>query len=419
MEVTAGPDAGVAKEFDSTTIRVGSRSVNDLVLTDRRVSGMHFEVRLTKDGYRIRDLESTNGTFVSGVRVNDAYLRPGATIGLGKSALRFVPLADSVEVPLFSGGQLGQLVGYSPQMRRLFAQVERVAAGNSTVLITGETGTGKELVATAVHDASPRSAGPFVVFDCSSTPGNLFEDALFGHERGAFTGAEAASAGAFERARGGTLFLDEIGELPMPLQPKLLRVLESKQVSRIGGSKPISCDVRFVAATNRDLAVELNRGTFRGDLYYRLAVAELHLPPLRERREDIRPLIEHFLARLPGACGAGLPAEVVSQMLEHSWPGNVRELRNAVERAVVLPQHPLRVVPRPATSPAEPSVGLSIDVDVPFKLAKQQFVDEFDRRFMTALLERHDWNIAAAARATGVDRVSIYKLLERLSLRRP
>jgi transcriptional regulator with GAF, ATPase, and Fis domain len=419
VEVTAGPDAGLTKDFESTTIRIGSRRANDVVLTDRRISGMHVEIRLTKDGYRLRDLESTNGTFVSGVRVNDAYLKPGALIGLGKTTLRFVPLAQSVEVPLHARGQLGQMVGQSPEMRRLFAQIERLAAGSTTVLVTGETGTGKELVAEAVHEASPRAGGPFVVFDCSSVAGNLFEDALFGHERGAFTGADAARAGAFERAHGGTLFLDEIGELPLALQPKLLRVLESKQVQRIGGGKPIACDVRFVAATNRDLALEINRSAFREDLYYRLAVAELHVPPLRERREDIRTLIEHFRSRMPGAVAAEIPADVVSQMLEHAWPGNVRELRNAVERAVLLPQHPLRLEPRGATSPEDPGLGAAIDVEVPFKVAKQQFVDEFDRRFMTALLEKHDWNITAAARATGVDRVSIYKLLERLSLRRP
>jgi len=419
LEVTAGPDAGLSRELDSTVIRVGTRRANDLVLTDRRVSGLHFEIRLVDEGYRIRDLESTNGTFVSGIRVNDAYLAAGAVIRLGKTELRFVPLAASVEVPLFSGGRFCQLVGQSPQMRRLFAQIERVAAGNSTVLVTGETGTGKELVADAVHEASPRSGGPFVVFDCATIPANLFEDELFGHERGAFTGATASTAGAVERAHGGTLFLDEIGELPMELQPKLLRVLESREVRRVGGNKSISCDVRFVAATNRDLALAVNRGAFREDLYYRIAVTELHVPPLRERKQDIRPLVDHFVALVPGAGSGEIPPELVTAMLDHYWPGNVRELRNAVERAVLLPQYPPRLDPPPEASPEEPDRGMPIDVDVPFKIAKQQFVDEFDRRFMTALLERHGWNITAAARATGVDRVSIYKLLDRLGIRRP
>jgi len=419
IEVTAGPDAGLAQEFDSAVIRVGSRRGNDLVLTDRRASGLHFEIRLAEDGYRIRDLESTNGTFVSGLRVNDAYLKSGSVIRLGKSELRFIPLAASVDVPLFSGGQFGQVVGRSPQMRRLFAEIERVAAGEATVLVTGETGTGKELVAEAVHEASPRSGGPFVVFDCATISANLFEAELFGHERGAFTGAVAASAGAVERANGGTLFFDEIGELPVELQPKLLRVLESKEVRRVGGSESIACDVRFVAATNRDLAVEVNRGSFREDLYYRIVVTELHVPPLRERREDIRPLVDHFLALLPGGGEVEIPADFVSAMLAHYWPGNVRELRNAVERAVALPQYPPRLEPPPEASPDAPGFGMPIDSEVPFKIAKQQFVDEFDRRFMTALLERHDWNITAAARATGVDRVSIYKLLDRLGLRRP
>jgi len=299
VEVVTGTDAGLVRDVEAPVIRIGARRGNDVQLTDSKVSGLHCEIRLDDRGYRLRDLDSTNGTYVSQLRINDVYIQPGAQIALGGTRLKFEPLGDSVEIELSDTDRFGSMIGRSVKMRELFARLEKLARTDTTVLVTGETGAGKELVAEALHDHSTRTKGPFIVLDCGSIPPNLIESELFGHERGAFTGAAAAHIGAFERAHGGTVFLDEIGELPLGMQPKLLRVLERKEVRRVGGTKPIEVDLRVIAATNRDLGVEVNRGRFREDLYYRLAVARVHVPPLRERKDDLPLLIEHILATTP------------------------------------------------------------------------------------------------------------------------
>ena len=327
-------------------------------------------------------------------------------------------------------------------MRELFARLEKLAASDATVLISGETGSGKELVAESLHEFSPRVAGPFVVLDCGSIPQNLIESELFGHERGAFTGAVSSYAGAFERAHKGTLFLDEIGELPLAMQPKLLRALERREIRRIGGTRTIQVDIRVVAATNRDLGVEVNRGRFREDLYYRLAVARVHVPPLRERRDDIELLIEHFLSVTPNAEGAELAPETVDLMKKHDWPGNVRELRNVIERALLLseaipvsdprevrPTSPQRAIEGEASGEAHAAVPVAtledetmavpIDTRSPFKVAKQKLVTEFERRYIRRLLAEHGGNISAAARVAGIDRMSIHKMLHRLGIDNP
>ncbi|HKE19704.1 MAG TPA: sigma 54-interacting transcriptional regulator, partial [Kofleriaceae bacterium] len=333
LEVIAGPDAGSSSSLASPVLVIG-RSGGDLVLTDRRVSALHAEIRLERDGYRVRDLGSSNGTFAWGMRIVEAFIGPGTTLVMGDSAVRFVPLSEAVEVPLSPSTQLGGLVGRSPAMRRLFDLIDRIAPTEATALITGETGTGKELVAEAVHERSRRASGPFVVLDCGAVPVPLFEDHLFGHEAGAFTGAGRATEGVFEAADGGTLFLDEVGELPLDAQAKLLRAVETRRVKRIGGDRTIDCDVRLVAATNRNLAAEMNRGNFRSDLFFRLAVARLHVPPLRERLEDIELLVDHVLAAIRRERQARLPGDFLDWARSQSWPGNVRELRNAIERAV-------------------------------------------------------------------------------------
>ena len=416
MEVVAGPDTGLVIELAQPAMVIGrAGGTADLALNDPKVSGLHCELRLEAGGYRLRDLSSTNGTFVRGVRIVEAYLAPGATIAVGKSGIVFTPLADAVDLPLWSEAGLAGLVGQSPPMRHLFEMLERFARSEATVLIQGETGTGKELVADAIHQRSMRAGGPFQVLDCSSLPEQLVEDQLFGHEPGAFTGAARATVGVFEAGHGGTLFLDEIGELPLETQAKLLRAVESRRIRRIGSTKQIACDVRIVAATNRDLAVEVNRGTFRADLYYRLAVARLTVPPLRERRDDIPVLVAHFLRQLDGAGVAPLPADFLDRAQAHPWPGNVRELRNAVERAALLPHHPTVLAEQAAPRPAGSS-GAPVDVTVPFKVAKQHMIDDFDRRYLEALLAANDDNISAAARAAGIDRMSIYKMIKRLGL---
>jgi DNA-binding NtrC family response regulator len=415
LEVVAGPDAGKIIELAQPTIMIG-RTGADLNLTDPKVSSLHAELRLQADGYRLRDLGSTNGTHVRGVRVVDGFIAPGATIQIGKSAVVFDPLDESVSVPLWHESKLHGLIGASAPMRQLFDMISRFAQSDATVLIQGETGAGKEGVAEAIHLCSPRKDGPFIVLDCSAIPEQLFEDQIFGHEQGAFTGAGKATVGVFEAAHGGTLFLDEIGELPLDVQSKLLRAVETRKVRRIGSTKVIASDVRIVAATNRDLATEVNRGTFRSDLFYRLSVAKLSVPALRERREDIPLLVEHFLRQLTATIGSKdprLPDDFAARAQRHAWPGNVRELRNAVERACLLPNHPTLGFEAPPKK--EGSFG-SVDIDVPFKVAKQQLVDEFDRKYLEQLLEAHDNNISAAARAAGIERMSIYKMIRRLGL---
>ncbi len=418
LEVVAGPDAGRVLVAEAPAILIG-RTGADLLLADRKVSALHAEIRLTADGYRLRDLGSSNGTFVWGLRVADALIPPGTTIAVGDSAVRFVPLPDSVGLPLWREPRFCGMVGGSAVMRRLFQSIEDLARGEATVLVTGETGTGKELVAEALHQRSARAAGPFVVLDCGAAHGELFEDHLFGHEPGAFTGAVRSREGVFEAAHRGTLFLDELGDLPLDVQPKLLRAVETRRIHRLGSVRNIDCDVRLVAATHRDLAAEVNRGAFRADLYFRLAVARLRMPPLRERPEDVEPLVRHFLGELAPADPAALPEGFLEWARGHSWPGNVRELRNAVERAITLPRGaPSFEDPAPAPSAAAPDV----DLDVPFKEAKRRVVDEFDRRCITALLARHGGNISDVARSAGVDRMSVYKLLARLGIqtdRRP
>jgi DNA-binding NtrC family response regulator len=413
LEVVAGADAGKIIELAQPSIMIG-RTGADLTINDPKVSGLHCELRLQADGYRLRDLGSTNGTHVKGVRIVDGFIPPGTAIQIGKSAVVFDPLDDAVQVPLWHESRLHSLIGGSAAMRHLFDLINRFAQSDATVLIQGETGAGKEGVADAIHQCSPRRNGPFVVLDCSAIPEQLFEDQIFGHEQGAFTGAGRATVGVFEAAHGGTLFLDEIGELPLDVQSKLLRAVETRKVRRIGSTKVIASDVRIIAATNRDLATEVNRGTFRSDLFYRLSVAKLAVPALRERREDIPLLVEHFLRQLVATHGdPRLPPDFAARAQRHAWPGNVRELRNAVERAVLLPNHPTLGFEAPPRKDGE--FG-EVDIDVPFKVAKQKLIDEFDRKYLEALLEAHDNNISAAARAAGIERMSIYKMIRRLGL---
>jgi DNA-binding NtrC family response regulator len=438
LEVLTGADAGMVQVIDAAHIRIGARPGNDVQLSDAKVSGWHCEIQLGEHGYRLRDLDSTNGTFVGSSRIVDAYIAPGTIIGLGATRLRFEPLDESVERPLSAEDRFGEIIGRSVKMRELFAWLGRLAPSDTTVLITGETGVGKELVARSLHQFSSRSSGPFEVLDCGAVPQNLIEDYLFGHERGAFTGATSAFAGVFERAGKGTVFLDEIGELPLDMQPKLLRVLERHEVRRIGGARTIPVDIRVVAATNRDLGVEVNRGRFRADLYYRLAVARVHVPPLRERRDDIPLLVEHILAEIEGGEHAHLAPDTVERLKRLDWPGNVRQLQNALRRAIVLHQtqvgEALPATETPAADHSGPGGGvesseqpgsgdlvltMTIDTSRPYKSAKQEVITEFERRYIGRLVREHEGNISQAARAAGLDRMSLHKILKRLGQGKP
>jgi transcriptional regulator with PAS, ATPase and Fis domain len=399
LEVVSGPDRGRKATFGEPIVVIG-RGAADFKVSDRLVSSQHVELQWTTQGYRIRDLGSKNGTYLGSARVLEGFIDSGVVLTIGDSVISCrweiesdrAPPSSSKTALLERPAHYRTIIGTSPKVRQVLELVDRLAPSQATILILGETGTGKELFAEAIHRGSPRAAGPFMVVDCSSIPKDLFEDQLFGHEMGSFTGADRNTSGVFEAAKEGTVFLDEIGELPLGMQAKLLRVLESRQIRKIGSNRVVTCDVRIVAATHRDLAAEVKRGAFRADLYYRLAVANIILPPLRERREDIEPLVEHFRLQLDPTGKARLPRSFVKNALRHGWPGNLRELRNAVEHALIP----------------------DIDASLPFSHAKQMFVDEFDRKYLEAILTANEGNIAAAARAAGMDRMTIYKILRRL-----
>jgi hypothetical protein len=285
--------------FEKGEIRIGSMDDNDVVVRDDTVSRYHCKIVCEDTGYVLVDLRSTNGTFINKVRIREGFLKPGCTIGVGQSQLRFSAREEEVAIVPSRADRLGGLVGGHAKMREMYSILERIAPTNTTVVIEGETGTGKEVVAQTLHERSPRASHELVVFDCGAVPPNLIESELFGHEKGSFTGAVMTRQGLFELADGGTLFLDELGELPLDLQPKLLRALEQREVRRVGGAKSTKVDVRIVAATNRNLEDEVRAGRFRQDLFYRLSVVRLRLPPLRERADDIALLVQHFLDTAP------------------------------------------------------------------------------------------------------------------------
>jgi DNA-binding NtrC family response regulator len=322
--------------FDGDCI-IGSGARVDLRIPDRGVSKRHAQLRIRGGLFVLKDLASTNGTFVNGARIGRAYLSPGDIVTVGTCRLRFGQRPPATDKILSPHDSFGPLYGSSTVMRQLFGVAERIARGPATVLIQGKSGTGKDLLARAVHDASPRAAKPYVVFDCSAVSEELISSELFGHVPGAFTGAQGRRRGAFESATEGTLFLDEVGELPLSLQPKLLRALESKEVRPVGADRPTPVNVRVIAATNRDLKEMVKTGAFREDLYFRLAVIRLEMPPLERRREDIPGLAARLLQRIGGETAATeLTADAIAALTKYDWPGNVRELRNVLERSLAL-----------------------------------------------------------------------------------
>jgi two-component system, NtrC family, response regulator GlrR len=410
VEVVGGPAGGGSFVSRGERVLVGSHPSCDLVLRDPSVSRFHLELKADVRQVIVRDLESRNGTSIDGVRVGVAYLQGDATIRVGRTELRFSLDAEPNRIELSSRDRFGRLLGRSHAMRALFPRLEAAAATDSTVLLEGETGVGKELAAEAIHEASARANGPFVVIDCGALPQTLMDSELFGHEAGAFTGALAARAGAFEAAAGGTIFLDEIGELGLELQPKLLGALERREIRRIGGGV-VPIDVRVVAATHRDLRTEVNAHRFRPDLYYRLAVLPVRIPPLRERLDDVPLLVDAILADLGVAPGTATQVRTfaLAEAATHNWPGNVRELRNVVERTLGGLDAPLL----PSDSESSPS----IDARMPIKEARDRVVAWFERRYLEELLQAHDGNVSAAARTAGVDRVHLHRLLSRARLR--
>ncbi|MBL8909809.1 MAG: sigma 54-interacting transcriptional regulator [Archangium sp.] len=399
----------------SGRVVVGSSESAQIRLDDKRVSRVHAELELDDAGVWVRDLHSSNGTWLGSVKVERVCLTEDAELRFGpvKAQLRFD--RQPVNVPLWPSDRLGPLVGASDAMRELFLQLSSAAASESTVLLTGETGTGKELAAQQVHALSPRSAGPFVVVDCGALPQDLLDAELFGHTRGAFTGATHDKSGAFEDAHGGTVFLDEIGELPLALQPRLLRVIESRTVRRLGETQHRKIDVRFVAATHRELATMVSEGTFREDLFFRLSVLPLHLPPLRTRASDVPLLLAALLGGKPGP-----DAEVLEELSAWRWPGNVRELRTFVERWQALgPQRALALLrgASPAPVAASPSGALPpVDLDVPFKELRERWVSHLERAYFEGLFARDGREVSRAAERSGLDRTYVHRLIRKHGL---
>jgi two-component system, NtrC family, response regulator GlrR len=408
VEVVGGPDHGVRVVSDGSELAIGTNPGNQLILTDSTVSRHHCQITADDHGFVLRDLGSTNGTTLGGHRIVTAYLEPASVFTVGQSALRFEVTQMQLVEPLDEEPELGRVLGESPAMRRLFYVLRRVAHSDTTVLLEGETGTGKTLIAEALHDAGPRANKPFVVVDCGAMSASLIESELFGHEKGSFTGATETKQGMFEAANGGTIFLDEIGELPLDLQPKLLRVLESKTVTRIGSTKPAKLDVRIIAATNRDLRSEVNGGTFRSDLFYRLSTLRVRVPALRERHEDLAPLVDRFYREVAG--DAAPPVELLAAVARHSWPGNVRELRSFVERSYLLGIQPFE---------DGPSIGGARgndDLTLSFREAKARATAEWERDWLGRLFKAYGGNLSRASRAAQMDRNHLRSLLRRYGL---
>jgi DNA-binding NtrC family response regulator len=407
---------------DGDVCRIGSHRSNDIALADATVSRFHCRISREGDAWRLTDTGSRNGTRLSGVRVLVAELDDDALITIGDSVLRVRRAHSGAPRQVLAVPSFGALVGRTVAMQQLYGVLERVAASMIDVLIHGESGTGKELVAAELVQRSTRADGPLVVVDCGAISPALVESELFGHARGAFTGADRDRAGAFEAAEGGTIFLDEIGELPLELQPKLLRALEAREVRRVGTTKSVRIDVRVIAATHRDLEREVNRGTFREDLYYRLAKVSVSVPPLRDRIDDLPLLVESFLAALDAEHSAHLfSPPVLAEMQRHDWPGNVRELKNAVERSIVLAEAPApskRSGSRPAfagalAKPEDLVAAAAPDLTLPFRVAKEAVVEAFERAYIAPLIERCRGNMSKASRQARMDRMYLHQLAQK------
>ena len=447
-------------------ISLGSLNSSDVTLSHPTVSRRHARIELDSTGYRLIDEDSKNGVRINQVRIRDAYLEDGDVINIGGVSLRFCLHKHHLSLfPMWTGDSFGELYGTSTPMRELFAMLERVSRSETSILIHGESGTGKELAARAVHERSSRMSKPFVVFDCSSVPNSLVESELFGHVKGSFTGALNDRLGAFATANGGTLFLDEIGELPLDLQPKLLRALERGEIKRLGEDHYQPVDVRVISATHRDLKAAVRSELFRADLYYRLAVVQVDIPPLRDHADDIPGLVERFIRAHSVREDREVGFKTMGLMLRHHWPGNVRELKNYVQRAIALSapeaikldtrfllpdefiaQHHAssrpnshgqgkftgnddEIPPEEETHPdidtdehiaqTESDLVFSVKVDInqAFKEAKHELVEQFERRYWWALLNTYDFNVSAAARVAGVHRKSAEYLLKKLKIK--
>ncbi|WP_394822985.1 sigma 54-interacting transcriptional regulator [Pendulispora albinea] len=411
-----GPDAGVVLVVDGAAacpVLLGTSEVCSVRLRDPEVSRRHVSLDVYDAYLRVRDLSSKNGTFVNATRVGEALLCGGEEIQIGSTVARVDVEVKAKPIPVSPDTSFGPVLGASLAMRRLYPLCRRLAESDVPLVIEGETGTGKEVMAEALHAASRRASGPFVVFDCTAVPASLLESALFGHEKGAFTGAATARPGVFEEAHGGTLLIDEIGDLEKSLQSKLLRAIQKSEIRRLGGARWVKVDVRLIAATRRDLDKEVQAGRFRDDLFFRLAVARIALPPLRDRRDDIEPLARHFW-ELYGGRDKSFPVHLLDRLLSHSWPGNVRELANTVARLVALGELAdsyselfRQAAPEASEEGGEAAMPRDfienvVGLNLPLAEAREQVLREFERRYVVHLLKLHGGDSARAAAASGI-----------------
>jgi DNA-binding NtrC family response regulator len=417
LVVVKGAQRGREYVGSADVIRVGKAHDNDLVLADETVSRVHLEIVRDQKGYLLRDLHSTNGTFLEGAEIREAYARPGSIITVGAVQLRFQSFEERIEIRPSAADELGELYGRSQAMREIFGLIERLGPTEATFLIEGEPGTGKDLVARTIHERSRRQGGPLIVVDCRALAGHALERTLVGHDKGAFPGATTARQGAFEQAHGGTLLLDHVEDLSLDLQPRLLHVLEQREVRRLGGSRAVKVDVRCIAASERDLRREVERGKFREELYFRLAVVLLRVAPLRERSEDIPGLVLRFArGRGEGAdAGEGLDEATLAAIARHDWPGNVRELRSVIDQRMgrmlgtaTRDTGALTMPPRSETMDFDPALS--------YRDTKQRWEHDFERRYLSWLLERSGGNISRASREAEMDRKYLHKLLRRHQL---
>jgi DNA-binding NtrC family response regulator len=398
-------------ELEGESFTLGQDPSNAVVIRDRFVSNKHLKVTRLKTSFHVLDLSSTNGTFLDGTRIFEAEISLDTVLRVGESELIFEPRSPGQAQNSFHG-----IVGSTPAMRQLVELIKRVAPSSAIVVIVGESGTGKELVARAIHECSSRAEQPFIPLNCAAISKELIESELFGHEKGAFTGADSKRKGAFEEAHGGTLFLDEIGELPLELQAKLLRVLESGEVKPVGATRPVHMDVRVVAATNRDLQALVRQGKFREDLYYRLCVVPLVLPPLRRRPGDVRALAEHFLrANTPRGHTVRFTSAALDKLQQHPWPGNVRELRNVVHRALLFHQGSNIDAGNLSFEQAalgEPEGRAELELELPVGVTLEQMMQRLERQLIENTLRRFNNNKERAGKALGLARSSLFRRLK-------
>jgi len=405
VRVSGGRAIPEKRRLGSGKLVIGAAKECDIVVEDGAVSRRHVELELVPEGVLVRDLASRNGTFHLGRRIEGMVVPPGSRIAIGQLEVAFEPDLDALgERPSDDASYRG-LMGVSSAMRRLFGTLARLEGSLVTVLVTGESGVGKELVARAIHEGSSRRGEPLVVKNCGALQKELAASELFGHKRGAFTGAIEGRVGAFEAAHGGTLFLDEVGELPLDIQPLLLRALEAGEITPVGTNEVKMVKVRIVAATHQSLEDQVEAGTFRQDLFYRLAVVRVHVPPLRERPEDVPALAQHFAER---AGGGTLPPEAVRELSKQTWKGNARELRNAIEAYLAIGEFP--PVGREVDL-VRAALHRAMDLDRPFLEQREALADRFTELYLRALLHEVDGNQSEAARRSGLERSYLRKLL--------